>query len=241
MESVRMVKSEVSKIEVLFVDDEEQTLKYLSRAFSSICRVRLAANVDEALVVLKSSKDVAVVVTDQVMPGGKGTELLSWVSDNRPHIVRILTTAYADLTSAIESINRGEVFRFVEKPWSLTDLEALLEEAISRFREKLTAADYSSVSDEIIIHKMTTQVGGDCEGWKLYAMHSLDRLGDYEAGIEAIANKHMAALMENLDESRAAVLIESLDAFIDENFLSKAVLAQVQVAVNRAFNTDTSH
>ena len=53
------VKSDLSELEVLFVDDEEQTLKYLSRAFSSLCRVRLAANVAEALVVLKSSKTMS--------------------------------------------------------------------------------------------------------------------------------------------------------------------------------------
>lgn len=235
------IKSDLSNIEVLFVDDEEQTLKYLSRAFSSICRVRLAANVDEALVVLKESRDVGVVVTDQVMPGARGTELLRWVSENRPHIVRILTTAYADLNSAIESINRGEVFRFVEKPWTLTDLEELLQEAISRFREKLSPTDYGSVGDEIILHNMIAEVTSDCEGWKLYAMHSLDQLGDYEAGIEAIANKHMAALTDNLVETRAAKLIEKLDSYIDENFLSKTALAQVQIAVNRAFNTDTNH
>lgn len=238
---MKNIKSDLSSIEVLFVDDEEQTLKYLSRAFSSICRVRLAANVDEALVVLQESKDVAVVVTDQVMPGAKGTELLSWVSENQPHIVRILTTAYADLNSAIDSINRGEVFRFVEKPWALPDLEALLREAISRFREKLSAADYGSVGDEIILHNMFAEVTSDCEGWKLYAMHSLDQLSDYEAGIEAIANKHMAALMDNLDEARAARLIEKLDLYIDENFLSQTALAQVQIAVNKAFNTDTNH
>lgn len=232
---------DLSSIEVLFVDDEEQTLKYLSRAFSSICRVRLAANVDEALAVLKQSKDVAVVVTDQVMPGARGTELLRWVSENRPHIVRILTTAYADLNSAIESINRGEVFRFVEKPWTLTDLEALLKESIVRFREKLSPTDYASVSDEIILHNMFAEVASDCESWKLYAMHSLDQLGDYEAGIEAIANKHMAALTDNLDQGRAAKLIENLDSFIDDNFLSNNALAQVQVAVNKAFNTDTNH
>ena len=235
------VKSTVPNLEVLFVDDEEQTLKYLSRAFSSLCHVRLAANVKEALAILKSSKNVAVVVTDQVMPGAKGTELLSWISDNRPHIVRILTTAYADLDSAIESINRGEVFRFVEKPWTLTDLEALLNEAIARFRENLTAANYDSVSDEIILHKLITQVSNDCEGWKLYAMHSLDRVGDYEAGIEAIANKHTAALTEHLDQDRVSALIESLDDFIDESFLSSKVLSQVQIAVNKAFNTDTNH
>ncbi len=234
-------KSDWSNIEVLFVDDEEQTLKYLSRAFSSMCRVRLAANVDEALAVLKDSRNIAVIVTDQVMPGARGTELLRWASENRPHIVRILTTAYADLNSAIESINRGEVFRFVEKPWTLSDLEALLEEAIARFREKLSAADYSSVSDEIILHNMIAEVASDCEGWKLYAMHSLDQLADYEAGIEAIANKHMAALTENLDKTRAAELIEKLDSYIDENFLSKAALTQVQMAVARAFNTDTNH
>lgn len=235
------VKSDLSELEVLFVDDEEQTLKYLSRAFSSLCRVRLAANVAEALVVLKSSKNIAVVVTDQVMPGAKGTELLSWISEHRPHIVRILTTAYADLSSAIESINRGEVFRFVEKPWTLTDLEALLGEAIARFRENLSVVDYASVSDEIILHKLISQVASDCEGWKLYAMHSLDRVGDYEAGIEAIANNHTSALTEHLDSDRVATLIENLDNFIDESFLSNAVLSQVQIAVNKAFNTDTNH
>ena len=235
------VRSNVSNLEVLFVDDEEQTLKYLSRAFSSLCKVRLAANVDEALEVLKQSKDVAVVVTDQVMPGAKGTELLRWVSENRPHIVRILTTAYADLNSAIESINRGEVFRFVEKPWTLPDLEALLIEAINRFREKLSPSDYGSVGNEIILHNMITEIESDCESWKLYAMHSLDQLGDYEAGIEAIANKHVAALTDNLDEARAATLIEEMDSYIDDNFLSNTALAQVQIAVNKAFNTDTNH
>lgn len=235
------IKSDLSSIEVLFVDDEEHTLKYLSRAFSSVCKVRLAANVEEALTVLGQSKDIAVVVSDQVMPGAKGTELLYWVSENRPHIVRILTTAYADLNSAIESINRGEVFRFVEKPWALPDLETLLEEAITRFREQLSSADYGSVSDEIILHNMFAEVTSDGEGWKLYAMHSLDQLGDYEAGIEAIANKHMAALTDNLDEARSARLIEELDRYIDENFLSKAALAQVQIAVNKAFNTETNH
>ena len=235
------VKSDLSTLEVLFVDDEEQTLKYLSRAFSSLCQVRLAANVAEALVILKSSKNVAVVVTDQIMPGGTGTELLSWISEHRPHIVRILTTAYADLSSAIESINRGEVFRFVEKPWTLTDLEVLLDEAIVRFRENLSIGDYASVSDEIILHKLISQVANDCEGWKSYAMHSLDRVEDYEAGIEAIANKHAFSLTEHLNSDRTTILIEELDNFIDETFLSNTALAQVQVAVNKAFNTDIKH
>jgi len=235
------MKTRDASIEVLFVDDEEQTLKYLARAFDGKYHLRLAANVDEAKRILTSSRDIGVVVTDQVMPGARGTELLHWLSQNQPHIVRILTTAYADLDAAIESINRGEVFRFVEKPWSLSDLEQLLQESIERFRERLSPADYASVSDDIILHNMFNQVAHDCESWKLYAMHSLDRLSDYEAGIEAIASKHAGDLNRYLADEHAQNLIEQLDEFIDERFLSNSVLAQVQIAVSKAFNAETNH
>jgi CheY-like chemotaxis protein len=230
-----------TRLEVLFVDDEEQTLKYLANAFSSICQVRLAASVKEATQVLEQSPNVAVVVTDQMMPGGLGTELLQWVSMNRPHIVRILTTAYASLDAAIASINRGEVFRFVEKPWALDDLEALVLEAIERFQQRLAPEDYPSVGDEIILHNITGQVIHDCEGWKLYAMHSLDRLSDYEAGIEAIANKYINTLQQYLPGPRAELILGELDQFIDDRYLSHAALAQVQVAVSQSFKIDTNH
>ena len=230
-----------SRLEVLFVDDEEQTLKYLANAFSGICIVRLASNVTEALAVLQQSRNVAVVVTDQMMPGGLGTELLQWVSENRPHIVRILTTAYASLDAAIESINRGEVFRFVEKPWSLDDLEALLQEALERFQKRLAPEAYAAVGDDIILQNLSGQVVRDCEAWKLYAMHSLDRLSDYEAGIEAIANKYSGTVREFLPDARADQILLQLDQFIDERYLSNKALAQVQVAVNQSFNLDINH
>lgn len=230
-----------STVEVLFVDDEENTLKYLSRAFSDVCRLRTAKNVDEAISILQDSRNVGVVITDQVMPGARGTDLLHWLATNRPHIVRILTTAYADLNSAIESINRGEVFRFVEKPWALDDLENLIKDSIGRFREQLSPADYDSVSDEILLHNLFDHVSEDCESWKLYAMHSLDRLSDYEAGIEAIAAKHSATLSSYLADRRLEKIGELLDRFIDERFLSNQVLAQVQVAVSKSFNSDTNH
>lgn len=54
-----------STVEVLFVDDEEHTLKYLSRAFSDACRLRLAANVDEAIEILESSRDLGVAFLGQ--------------------------------------------------------------------------------------------------------------------------------------------------------------------------------
>ena len=67
---------------------------------------------------------VAVIVSDNMMPGMNGIAFLEWTKTVSPDSVRILMTGYADLHSAIESINRGEVFRFVTKPWDDNRVEA---------------------------------------------------------------------------------------------------------------------
>ncbi len=116
---------------VLYVDDEPQALKYFAKAFSGDFPVLTAGSVDEARALLEQDQgQIAVVVTDQRMPLSSGVDLLGWLRLARPQVVRILTTAFSDLESAIEAVNNGAIFRYVTKPWDIRDLRGILLRAL---------------------------------------------------------------------------------------------------------------
>ena len=229
------------QLEVLFVDDESQALKYLPRALAHVCPIKTAGSVREAIGILDGSDRIAVIITDQMMPEERGTKLLAHARDNYPHIVRILTTAYADLSSAIESINSGEIFRFVEKPWDLAMLEAIVREALERYRDQLRPEAFANIDSETIFLNVIKRLQQDCDGWRLYAMHSLDSLADYEAGIEALVNRYNSSLLQYLPAQRAQGLIERIDDYIDSRYLSPRVLAEVKEAVRGSFRNSQHH
>jgi two-component system, probable response regulator PhcQ len=108
---------------ILFVDDEEQALKYFTKAFTKQFRTLTAPSVKQAQAILEQDARIAVVITDQRMPGETGVDLLRFVREKHPAIVRILTTAYADLEDAIAAVNSGEIFRYITKPWNLDTLQ----------------------------------------------------------------------------------------------------------------------
>ncbi len=119
---------------VLLVDDEANILNALARLFlDRDVRVLRAETGEEALGIVRR-EPVAVVVSDNLMPGMRGVELLSRVRDLSPDTVRVLLTGYADLPTAIEAINRGEVFRFHVKPWVDEEIVQTVEEGMRRYQ-----------------------------------------------------------------------------------------------------------
>ncbi|WP_020408685.1 response regulator [Hahella ganghwensis] len=119
---------------VLIVDDEQSATKYLRKQlermqdqFSILC----AADAEAALEVVRDHP-VAVIMTDQRMPGMKGDQLLNELRRSRPHIVRVLTSAYGEVNVALDAVNEGKIFRYQKKPWDAKEvllcLEAALEE-----------------------------------------------------------------------------------------------------------------
>ncbi len=119
---------------VLFVDDEEYVLNAVERIFiGSDWRILRAASAEEALLIIEK-EEICVLVSDNLMPGIKGVELLSRAKSISPDTVKILMTGHADIPTAIEAINRGEVFRFVEKPWDNTVLINTVAEGLERYR-----------------------------------------------------------------------------------------------------------
>jgi two-component system, probable response regulator PhcQ len=119
---------------ILYVDDEAMSLKYFDRLVSSMAPVLVASSVEEGKAVLKAhAADIAVLVTDQRMPGELGNELLRYAREHHPRIVRMLTTAYSDIGDAVEAINSGEIFRYINKPWELDHLRTDLRNALDLY------------------------------------------------------------------------------------------------------------
>jgi eukaryotic-like serine/threonine-protein kinase len=113
---------------ILFVDDEERILTALRSIFRADYHVFTATNGPEALEFAGKFKP-HVVVSDQRMPDMPGVELLRRVKETAPSAVRILLTGYSDLAAIVGSINDGEVYRFIAKPWDNRDIRKTIAEA----------------------------------------------------------------------------------------------------------------
>ncbi|HTG01765.1 MAG TPA: HD domain-containing phosphohydrolase [Nitrospirota bacterium] len=119
---------------VLFVDDEENILKAVTRLFlDEPVEVLTAASGEEGLGILKQDRGISVIVSDQRMPAMSGAEFLEKSRDIVPNAVRIVLTGYADVKAAVDAINRGGAYRYVGKPWSDEELVSIIHDAISRF------------------------------------------------------------------------------------------------------------
>ncbi|MBK5274210.1 MAG: response regulator [Desulfuromonadales bacterium] len=118
---------------VLFVDDEVSVLQALKQLFSDVSVMRLltASSGEEALEIVRK-EDVWLVVSDTNLPGISGIELLERIRHISPTTGRILTTAHADLKTAIDAINISEAFRFIIKPWDNDELKSIVLEALDR-------------------------------------------------------------------------------------------------------------
>ncbi|MGH6625080.1 MAG: response regulator [Burkholderiaceae bacterium] len=136
---------------ILYVDDEAMALKYFERLVSPMAPVLTAPSVEEGREILRTrGAEIAVLVSDQRMPGSHGNELLRYAREHHPAIVRMLTTAYSELGEAIEAINAGEIYRYITKPWDLDSLRADLKNA-------LELAGLRSERDGLLREKMLVQ------------------------------------------------------------------------------------
>jgi serine/threonine-protein kinase len=116
------------RLKVLFVDDDERILNGLRALFRQEYQVFTADNGATALDLVHKNA-IQIVVSDQRMPGMTGAELLRQVRANAPKTVRLLLTGYSDLAALVGSVNEGEIFRFVKKPWDNDEIRATLAEA----------------------------------------------------------------------------------------------------------------
>ncbi len=137
------------KFAILYVDDEEKSLKWFTRAFGDEFRIFTAASAEEGLRLLEQHADeIGLLLTDQRMPGEKGVWLLERARHFRPRLVRILVTAFTDADAMIAAVNSGSISKFIIKPWDPPQLEIVLRQSLEFFMVQ-------SERDQLLIEKMS--------------------------------------------------------------------------------------
>jgi signal transduction histidine kinase/FixJ family two-component response regulator len=114
---------------VLYVDDEPENLRIFELGFRRDFSVLTAASGEQGLSVL-ARRPVAVVLSDQKMPGMTGVEFLSRARELDPKTIRMLITAYGDAETLSNAINEGSIYRYIAKPWHPDELRLAVRRAI---------------------------------------------------------------------------------------------------------------
>lgn len=109
------------RLTVLAVDDEGEMIHMMRRCLQRAYEVEFASDVETALKMLAASP-FDIVIVDERMPGGRGTDILAQVAETSPDTVRIMVTGYADTDLMLEAINRAQVNRFLIKPFRAEEL-----------------------------------------------------------------------------------------------------------------------
>lgn len=180
--------------QVLIVDDEPYVLRAVGRLLRDVDAEVLTAQSGKQAVKVMESSNISVLVSDQFMPGMSGTELLEYTRQSHPDIVRVMLTGNNDLATAVEAINRGDVFRFVLKPWNNEELLTIIKMALEQHQLRVSHKRYQE-----------------------YVQQQNDRLRLINEELERRVNERTRALAESHEqiESLYADLRESFDATIN--------------------------
>jgi len=143
-DSTISIDTGVRQARLLLIDDEERILTALKSLFKARYHVFATTDPEKALDFI-SKYHVHVIISDQRMPQMQGVELLRRSREISPRSVRILLTGYSDLASIVGSINDGEVYRFISKPWDNIELHTIIAEAATIARG--LADTKSSIAD----------------------------------------------------------------------------------------------
>ncbi len=130
-----IIEKDYTNYSVLIVDDEVQICRAISNLLKTI-RINsvYALNAEDALQIIKNSPEpFALIISDQRMPGMSGTEFFEQAAIISPNSIRFMITGYADINSMIDAVNRGEVHKYITKPWQNQDFSASVKEGLEQY------------------------------------------------------------------------------------------------------------
>jgi response regulator RpfG family c-di-GMP phosphodiesterase len=117
---------------ILCVDDEPHILSALRRLFRTQGHETLSATSAREGLALLAGHPVDIIISDMRMPEMDGVEFLEQARLARPDAVRMLLTGHADVAQIMGAVNRGQIYRYITKPWDDTEIVLLLRHALER-------------------------------------------------------------------------------------------------------------
>ena len=120
---------------VLIVDDDENVGKSIARILKRLkINFAYAPNGNKALEkVQKASAPFSIIISDQRMPGMRGSEFLEQARKISPDTIRFLVTGYSDMDAVLEAINKGAIHRYISKPWDTKEFMNAIQEGLKQF------------------------------------------------------------------------------------------------------------
>jgi diguanylate cyclase (GGDEF)-like protein len=148
------------KEKILIVDDEPHVLQGYKRSLRKQFKLDTAPGGKEALEQIDRDGPYAIVVSDMRMPGMTGLALLTTLKEKSPEIIRIMLTGNADQKTAVDAVNKGEVFKFLTKPCRAETMAATLEAGFAQYhqiQEKRSILEQSTTDVQILSEKLSYQ------------------------------------------------------------------------------------
>jgi len=209
-----------SKSRLLFLDDDEFILDSLKRLFHEPAYEIYTTTHQEEALRIAEERELALIISDQRMPGITGTDFLSHIRQVSPDTVRILITGYSDIKTVVESINHAAIHRYVEKPWDDEQLKKIVEIGLNQYASKKKRDRLSSN-----IHKQS--ITDELTGLYNYRYFSNRIKQEVERAIRY--KRQVSLLMIDLDGFKA--VNDQLGHLQGDSVLKK--IAEIMVALNR--------
>ena len=216
------------KISVLYIDDESNNLLSFQASFRRKYKIYIANSAAEGMGVLNDHL-IHVIIADQRMPHSTGIEFFNIIRKAHPDPVRMLLTGYTDAEAIIDAINKGEIYRYIKKPWDEFELENAIQNAYEIFvtRDKLSKKidELQKINDELnrfvysTSHDLRSPLASVMGILNLAKMEqSVEDPNGYLGMIETCVNK-MDTFIQKIIEYYKSIRVEEENTKIDFNVL----------------------
>lgn len=194
------------RIKVLYVDDERNNLQAFKALFRKDYDILLAESAEEGLKVLEKEV-IHVIICDQRMPGMTGVEFFESILEKFPYPIRILLTGYTDIQAVIEAINRGQIYRFIDKPWDQQVIAVAIQNAYEIYHTRFLLREQNmqlkkayNELDKFVYsasHDLRAPLASILGLIKVMKLEEVDKENRYVDMIEATVNK-MDIFVQNI-------------------------------------------
>ncbi|MBC7450181.1 MAG: hybrid sensor histidine kinase/response regulator [Cytophagales bacterium] len=216
----------MERINLLYIDDEINNLHSFKAKFRTDYTIFLANNAQEAYEILKNNPRIQVILSDQRMPDITGVNFFESILEQYPNPMRILLTAYTDIGVVIDAINKGKIYRYLEKPWDDHEMKLAIDNAFQFYflNDQLKSKNEELRKTNEELNRFAYSASHDLKA-PVKSMQGLLNL----ARIEGIKDDR---LLQHLDFS-----IKRLDYFIN-NIVDYYKNTRSEKAVNEILFTD---
>ncbi len=122
------------QLKILLVEDDQESMDFFVSCFQEEYNILCASSGEEALERFKQEENIAMVLSDQAMPGMTGVELLTHIYQQNESVIRIIITGFLNTADIIAAINKGHIYQFIVKPWELVQMRMILAQASYTWR-----------------------------------------------------------------------------------------------------------